>query len=103
MPNRYRAGTAVITLRIPVDLKEKLKRQAASRGTSVNRLIRDRLEGETEATAGLRQRLANPLRGSPKRRPRDLAALLALAFATRQRVLRDTRFQQTGPRSWKLT
>ena len=103
MPNRYRAGTVTITLRIPAELRETLKRQAQSRETSVNRLIRDRLEEQTEVTAAaLRQRLANPLRGGPRRRPRDPAALLALAFATRQKVLRDTRFRPTGPRSWKL-
>ncbi len=36
MPNRYRQGTVTITLRIPAELREKLKRQAKSSKTSVN-------------------------------------------------------------------
>ncbi len=103
LPSSTHPGTVTITLRIPRDLKEQLKWQAESRGVSLSRLIRDRLEEHTQvANAALHQRLANPLRGSPRRRPRDSAALLALAWTTRQKVLRDTRFVQTGPRSWKL-
>ena len=103
MPNRYRSGTVTITLRIPAELRAKIREQAAARKTSVNRFIRDRLEEQTEMDmVAMRQRVLNPLRGSPKSRPRDPGALFALAWNTRQQVRRDGRFLQTGPRSWQL-
>lgn len=89
MPNQYRKGTAEITLRIPEALKDEIKRQAESSEMSVNRFIRDVLD-QSLRSAALRQRVLNPLRGSPRRRPRDPAALFALAWNTRQRVLQDT-------------
>ena len=103
MPNRYRPGTVTITLRIPAELRARIRQQAAARRTSVNRFIRERLAEQAEMELlALRQRVLNPLRGSPRRRPRDPDALFALAWSTRQQVLRDGRFLQTGPRSWKL-
>ena len=103
MPNRYRSGTVTITLRIPAELRARVRLQAAARATSVNRYIRDRLEEQTEMNvAAMRQRVLNALRGSPRRRPRDPGALVALAWNTRQQVLGDQRFLQTGPRAWKI-
>lgn len=103
MPNRYRPGTVAITSRMPSELRARINQLAAARKTSVNRFIRDRLVEQTEMdVAAMRQRVLNPLRGSPRRRPRDPGALLALAWNTRQQVLRGGRFQQTGPRSWRL-
>ena len=103
MSNRYRPGTVTITLCIPAELRARIRQQAAARRTSVNRFIRERLDEQAEMELlALRQRVLNPLRGSPRRRPRDPDDLLALAWSTRQQVLRDGRFLQPAPRSWKL-
>jgi len=100
MPNQYRKGTVEITLRVPESLRDEIKRQAEARATSVNRFIRDAVD--ESLAARLRQRVQNPLKGSPRRRPRDPAALFALAYSTRQRVLRQEFLRRRGPRRWEL-
>ena len=101
MPNQYRKGTGEITLRVPESLRDEIKRQAEARRTSVNRFIRGAVD-ESLATARMRQRVQTPLKGSPRRRPRDPAALFALAYSTRQRVLRQEFLRRCGARRWEL-
>lgn len=96
MPNQYRKGTVEITLRVPQTLKARLAERAAAQQTSVNRLIREALEQDPD------QPSPSPARRLPRRKPRDPSALLALAWYTRQRVLKDPRFRAIGPRQWKL-
>lgn len=43
VPNQYRKGTTMITLRLPVSLKYQVQQIAESRHTTVNRLMRDLL------------------------------------------------------------
>ena len=100
MPNQYRKGTVEVTVRIPEALKEQIRLKAKSRNTSVNRFIRELLEQESVPVGT--GRALNPLRGSPRHRPRDSAALLALVWNTRQHVLKDSRFRVIGPGKWKL-
>lgn len=50
----------------------------------------------------LRLRALNPLRYSPRRKPRDPEALEALVRLTVRLVREDTRFERTGPRTWRL-
>lgn len=50
----------------------------------------------------LRMRALNPLRHSPRRKPRDPDAFLALARVTVRLVRDDRRFERTGPRAWRL-
>lgn len=102
MPNQYRPGTITITLRIPSELRARIRVLAAARKTSVNRFIRDRLEEQaaTEALA-MRQRVLNPLRGSPRRRPRvSLPAMSALTVSQGQ--CREQR-AIGGNDMWKVT
>ncbi|HEY8426103.1 MAG TPA: hypothetical protein VIK73_08835 [Limnochordales bacterium] len=50
----------------------------------------------------LRLRAFNPLRHSPRRKPRDPEALEALARLTLRLVREDERFERIGPRAWRL-
>ncbi len=101
MPNQYRKGTVEITLRIPETMKDQVRREAEAEETSVNRFIAEAID-QSLAAKRMRARVLNPLRHSPRRRPRDPDALLALAFATRQRVLQHKSLRRTGPRTWEL-
>lgn len=47
-------------------------------------------------------RAANPLRGSPRRKPRLRDELLALAKISRVMVRSGTRIEWLGPRQWRL-
>lgn len=50
----------------------------------------------------LRLRALNPLRHSPRRKPRDPEALEALVRLTLRLVREDERFERIGPRAWRL-
>lgn len=50
----------------------------------------------------LRLRALNPLRHSPRRKPRDPASLEALVRLTVRLVREDRRFERIGPRRWRL-
>lgn len=47
-------------------------------------------------------RALNPLRHSPRRKPRNPEEFVALAQLTMRLVRGDRRFQRTGPRAWRL-
>ncbi|MEW6047602.1 MAG: hypothetical protein AB1609_14150 [Bacillota bacterium] len=47
-------------------------------------------------------RALNPLRHSPRRKPRDPEALESLARLTLRLVREDRRFERIGPRWWRL-
>ncbi|MBE3590751.1 MAG: hypothetical protein IMW98_08020 [Firmicutes bacterium] len=60
-------------------------------------------EAESERAAeAVRLRVRNPLRRSPRTRPRDPDALRALVQATIHRIRSDDRFEQVGPRRWRM-
>jgi len=98
MPNQYRQGTVQVTLRMPETLKAEIERQAEAEDTSVSQFIRRAVD----ASLAARLRVVNPLRRSPRRRPRDRTALLALAAVARQRVRRQEVVRRTGPRTFEL-
>lgn len=54
------------------------------------------------AAEAARLRLRNPLRKSPRSRPRDPDALRALARATMHRIRSDDRFEKIEPRHWRM-
>lgn len=58
-------------------------------------------EPRTEARA-LWLRAVNPLRHSPRRKPRDPQALEALVQLTIRLVRQDRQFERIGPRRWRL-
>jgi len=57
---------------------------------------------QAERIRGVALRAANPLRGSPRRKPRSREELLALARVTRDLVRSGTRIEWLGPRRWRL-
>lgn len=52
MPNQYRKGTVMVSLRLPSPLRERARGEAKRRKISVNRLIRDLLSQAMERDQG---------------------------------------------------
>jgi hypothetical protein len=60
LPNRYRAGTVALILRMPMSLKHRVAEAAARRGVAVNRFICETLADAVEGAAVAKQKTMDP-------------------------------------------